>query len=69
MNWGFKQCPICKRYMTTYLITTSRIYYRCTCGYDSANEQIIYRAKSMRGEADDVSHSEQMPTLREGGEE
>jgi len=55
--------------MTTYLITTSRIYYRCTCGYDSANEQIIYRAKSMRGEADDVSHSEQMPTLREGGEE
>ena len=36
---GFRRCPKCKGYMTPYLITSGKTYYKCSsCGYDSANE-------------------------------
>lgn len=36
---GFRRCPKCKGFMTPYLITTGRTYYKCpSCGYDTANE-------------------------------
>ena len=36
---GFRRCPQCKGYMTPYLITSGKTYYKCpSCGYDSANQ-------------------------------
>lgn len=44
---GFRRCPKCKGFMTPYLITTGRTYYKCpSCGYDSANEQYTYTNKT-----------------------
>ena len=44
---GFRRCPKCKGYMTPYLITSGRTYYKCpSCGYDSANEVCTYTNKT-----------------------
>lgn len=44
---GFRRCPKCKGYMTPYLITSGKTYYKCpSCEYDSANEFCTWTNKT-----------------------